>query len=91
MEESGDNSLVGKELEIRWRYWRATVEGERGKRRAVDIWAEGTVRQVANDASDKDSPRFKVPAKFKGTNAVGVACSANLNSRWYVFRPPDQH
>ena len=67
-----DASLIGKQLEIRWRYWRAAMEGERGKRKAVDIWAEGTVVQVANDAADAKSPRFKVPAKFKGTNAVLV-------------------
>ena len=67
-----DASLIGKHLEIRWRYWRAAVEGERGKRKAVDIWADGTVVQVANDAADEKSPRFKIPAKFKGTNAVLV-------------------
>ena len=72
-----DATLIGKELELRWRYWRPTVEGERGKRRAVDIWADGTVVQVANDTTDENSPRFKVPSKFKGTNAVLV--------RW----PPD--
>ena len=32
-----DSSLVGKQLEIRWRYWRPTVQGEKGKKKAVHI------------------------------------------------------
>ena len=54
-----DDSLVGKELEIRWRYWRAAEEGERGKKKAADIWCVGTVVQIANGTTDKASPRCK--------------------------------
>ena len=54
-----NDSLVGKELEIRWRYWRPVNKGERGKKKAVDIWCVGTVVQVANGTTDKASPRCK--------------------------------
>ena len=54
-----NDSLVGKELEIRWRYWRPATEGERGKMKAVDIWCAGTVVQIANGTTDKASPRCK--------------------------------
>lgn len=30
-----DDSLVGRKLEIHWRYWRAALPGERGKRKQV--------------------------------------------------------
>ena len=54
-----NDSLIGKELEIRWRYWRPAAEGERGKRKAVDIWCIGTVVRIANGKTDKESPRCK--------------------------------
>ena len=72
-----DASLIGMELEIRWRYWRETVAGERGKKKAVDIWADGTVVQVANDTSDKESPRARVPKKLQGTAAVRIKWPAD--------------
>ena len=63
-----DDSLIGKELEIRWRYWRPTREGERGKRKAVNIWCVGEVVQIANGTTDKQSPRCKGPL------AKGAVC-----------------
>ena len=47
-----NDALVGKELEIRWRYWRPTKDGERGNKKAVDIWCVGTVVRVANGTTD---------------------------------------
>jgi len=69
-----NESLIGKELEIRWRYWRPTEEGERGQKKAVDIWCVGTVVQVANGTSDKASPRCK---KLLSAGAVKVMWPAD--------------
>ena len=63
-----NESLIGKELEIRWRYWRPATEGERGKKKAVDIWCVGEVVRVANGTTDKESPRCKHPL------AKGAVC-----------------
>lgn len=59
-----DDSLVGSMLEIRWRYWRPVTDEERAagdkrKKRAVDMWCEGEVVQVANGKTDKESPSCK--------------------------------
>ena len=74
-----DASLIGKELEIRWRYWRPTEEGERGQKKAVDIWVDGTVVQIANDTTDKGSPQLRVPKKWQGTNAVCIKWPADID------------
>ena len=72
-----DASLIGKELEIRWRYWRPAKPGERGKKKAADMWCVGTVVQIANDATDKESPRCKIPKKFRNTAAVRIQWPAD--------------
>ena len=46
-------SLVGAELEIRWRYWvPVTDPKDKRKKKACDIWCTGEVVQIANGASD---------------------------------------
>ena len=72
-----DRSLIGKELEVRWRYWRPAREGERGQKKAVDIWCVGTVVQIANDSTDAESP--KVPKKFRDTSAVKIMWPADAD------------
>ena len=52
-----DDSLPGTGLEVRWRYWVPVTEEERAagdkrKKRAVDIWCECEVVQVANGKTD---------------------------------------
>ena len=69
-----DASLVGKELEIRWRYWRPAEMGERGRKKAVDIWCVGTVVQIANGTTDKESPRCK---KILNAGAVCIKWPAD--------------
>ena len=60
-----DDSIVGSQLEICWRYWRApTAEekapaGEKRRKIGVKMWCEGTVEQVANGTTDKESARCK--------------------------------
>ena len=53
-----DDALVGRKLEIHWRYWRPAKPGEKGKRKQVFIWCEGTVAQVA-DGTIRKSKRSK--------------------------------
>ena len=50
-------SLVGRELDIRWRYW--TKEG--GKRKSVYIWCTGVVAEIADGVTTKKTPRCKSP------------------------------
>ena len=54
---SCDDSLVGTKMEVRWRYWVPVTEeerkaGDKRKKRAVDIWCECEVVQVANGTTD---------------------------------------
>ena len=59
-----DDSMVGSKLEVCWRYWRPPTDeemasGEKRKKIGVKMWCEGTVEQVANGTSDKETPRCK--------------------------------
>ena len=52
-----NDSLPGTGLEVRWRYWAPVTDAERAagdkrKKRAVDIWCECEVVQVANGTTD---------------------------------------
>jgi hypothetical protein len=51
-----DSKLLGKRLEVLWRYWEA-LEG--GERKAHLIWATGRVVRVADGLTDKRSSRAK--------------------------------
>ena len=59
-----DESIIGSQLEVCWRYWRPPTDeekagGEKRKKIGVKIWCEGTVEQVANGTTDKESARCK--------------------------------
>ena len=59
-----DDSMVGSKLEVCWRYWRPPTDeemasGEKRKKIGVKMWCEGTVEQVANGTSVKETPRCK--------------------------------
>ena len=75
-----NESLIGKELEIRWRYWRPAKEGERGKKKAVDIWCVGEVVSVANGTTDQESPRCKHPLA-KGAVRIKWPADADFDER----------
>ena len=49
------DALVGKELELRWRYW--SKEGT--KRKQVFIWCTGVVVEVADGKTTKAKPKAK--------------------------------
>ena len=49
-----DVSLIGAEVDIRWRYWAAVTDPkDKRKKMAVDTWCTGEVVQIANGTSDK--------------------------------------
>ena len=70
-----DDSLIGTWLEIRWRYWEK-LKGDKKKRqkRAVDIWCDGEVVQIANGTTDKESPKCK---KLLAAGAVRIRWPAD--------------
>ena len=51
-----DSGLVGKRLEVLWKYFETTADGER---KAHLIWATGRVARVADGLTDKRSSRAK--------------------------------
>ena len=69
-------------LEIRWRYW-APVNDPTGKdkrkKRAVDIWCEAEVVQVANGTTDK-APRCRNLLKA-GAVRLKFAADADRNEQ----------
>ena len=79
IDEVGDNqpeqaprcndSLIGTQLEVRWRYWRPAKEGERGKKKQEYIWCEGEIVAVAAAESVKITPKIK---DLAGETAVRV-------------------
>ena len=86
-----DASLIGRKLELRWRYWRPAKQGEKGKKKQVFIWCEGIVIEVA-DGSIKKSKRSKdaIPA-----GAVRIRWPANMDFgerehfSWVILNPED--
>ena len=49
-----DASLVGWQIDVRWRYW--ITDPETQKRKSYYIWCTGEIEQVANGTTDKRSP-----------------------------------
>ena len=85
-----DESLVGSQLEIRWRYWAKDEDPTtKRKKKSVDIWCEGEVVQVANGTTDTEGPRCKklleagaVRLKFK----ADAAFEEEEHYAWSVLR-----
>ena len=81
-------SLVGKMLEVRWRYY--TVEN--GQRKQVYIWCSGEVVEVADGKSTKKSARCKSPLPW---GAVRIRWPADVDYdepesfTWTVLKPCD--
>lgn len=86
-----DQSLVGRKLEIHWRYWRAAEPGERGKRKQVFIWCEGVVAEVS-DGTIRKSKRSKesLPA---GAVRIRWPADSDFEERetlvWSILNPSD--
>lgn len=64
-----NDSIVGTKFEVRWRYWepvRDPTGKDKRKKKAVDIWCEAEVVEVAN-GTQKESPSCR---KFVDVGAV---------------------
>ena len=92
-----DDSMIGSELEVCWRYWRPPTDeekaaGEKRKKIGVKIWCEGKVEQVANGTTDKESTRCKNLLK---AGALRIRWPADLVRKepetlsWHVFQDAD--
>mmetsp|Transcript_41660 Transcript_41660/g.95456 ORF Transcript_41660/g.95456 Transcript_41660/m.95456 type:complete len:177 (+) Transcript_41660:1498-2028(+) len=81
-------SLVGKYIDIRWRYW--TVS-ENGKRKQLYIWCTGEVVEVA-DGTHNRTPKSKSPLPW---GAVRVRWQADDDFEeqesytWTILKPAD--
>ncbi|KAL1520316.1 hypothetical protein AB1Y20_021907 [Prymnesium parvum] len=79
-----DRNLVGKTLEVRWRYHHKDT----GK--PVYIWCEGEVVQIADGESDRQTPRCK---KLLPAGAVRIKWPADVEYDeaesyvWSVLKP----
>ena len=51
-----NSELVGKRLEVLWRYWEKQADGSST---AHHIWCSGTVKRIADGLSDKRSQRAR--------------------------------
>ena len=72
-----DDALVGTLLEIRWRYWAPDTDPTtKRKKKAIDIWCEGEVVQVANGTTDTEGPRCK---KLLRAGAVRIKWKADAD------------
>jgi hypothetical protein len=77
-----NESLIGKKIEIRWRYWRKARAGEKGKKKQVFIWCEGTVVEVA-DGLIKKSPQCKEalpPGSFSRVKPAHMLPGPHVNN-----------
>ena len=78
-----DDSIIGAQLEVCWRYWRSPTEeeraaGEKRKRIAVPIWCEGEVVLVANGTTHLENPENARCRKLAEAGAVRIKWPADL-------------
>jgi hypothetical protein len=78
-----DDSIVGTELEVCWRYWRTPTadeiaKGERRKKIGVKIWCEGTVTLVANGTTTTENPENARCKRLAKAGAVRIKWPADL-------------
>ena len=92
-----DDSMVGTELEVCWRYWRPPTDeekaaGEKRKKIGEKIWCEGKVEQVANGTTDKESVRCKNLLKAGALRIRWPADPVRKEPEtlsWHVFQDAD--
>ena len=77
-----DDSLIGTQLEVCWRYWRPPTEEEKGqgekrKKIAVPIWCEGDVMLVANGTTHLENPESASCKKLAAAGAVRIKWPAD--------------
>ena len=79
-----DDSIVGTELEVCWRYWRTpTAEevaaGEKRKKIGVKIWCEGKVTHLANGTTTTANPDNIRCKKLADAGAVRIRWPEDLD------------
>ena len=82
------DSLLGKQVEIRWRYYTS----EKGVKQQVYIWAQGEVVEIADGKTTKKSSRCKSPLPW-GAVRVKWPEDADFDEKetygWVVLKPAD--
>ena len=84
------DSLVGKRIEVRWRYW-VKDTSRKSKRRGVYIWCEGEVVGVA-DGQKKRTPQCKSPLPWGAVRIRWPEDAAYAEGEtyvWSVLKPAD--
>ena len=92
-----DDSIVGSELEICWRYWRDPTDeekakGEKRKKIGVKIWCEGEVVLVANGTTTTENPENAKCKKLAKAGAVRIKWPADADRNepesftWSIFQ-----
>ena len=82
------DTLVGKLLDIRWRYWTT----EAGKRKGVNMWCVGEVIEAADGKTTKRSPRCQSTLPW---GAVRIKWPADdefdeeEHYTWTILKPDD--
>jgi hypothetical protein len=79
-----DGSIIGTQLEICWRYWRAPTDEEKAtcekrKKIGVKIWIEGEVMLVANGTTDTENPENARCKKLAKAGAVRIRWPEDLS------------
>lgn len=90
MEAPSFDSLVDKEIEVRWRYWVKDPSRKSG-RRAQYIWCAGTIVEVA-DGRKKRSPKCKSPLPWGAVRIRWPEDAAYAEGEtyvWSVLKPAD--
>ena len=85
------DSLVGVEIEVRWRYWVEDLT-RKSKRRAVYIWCAGVVTEVADGRTTKQSAKCKSPLPWGAVRICFPADEARAEAEhyvWSVLKPAD--
>ena len=79
---------------MRWRYWRPTREGEKGKKKQEFIWCEGEVVDFAPALSVSILPKLK-KEDIDGDTAVRIRWPRDREREekeqciWTVLKPKD--
>ena len=84
-------TLLGREIELRWRYWVKDPTKKSG-RRSEYIWCAGTIVKVADGRTTKSSKKAKSPLKW-GAVRIRWPEDAEYAEResfvWSVLKPAD--
>ena len=81
-----DASIIGTEIEVCWRYWRAPtadeiVNGEKRGRIGVPMWCAGEVMLVADGVSTKERPESARCKKLAEAGAVRIRWPEDLTRK----------